>query len=135
MKLARLARVALLSISCCALAQTHSSQQAAASPGYTISVGGPDTPIKLGTRAIVMVTVQNISHQPVYWNSELGTDSAYHNFEFLLTRNSHEVKSTYFHRRISGKQRESDPVEAPGSGSSLSYLLIRRVKCSRSLSI
>lgn len=88
-------------------------------PNYAISIAGPTGPIKLGSPIKVTVTVTNISQQEVYWNSELGKDSAYRSFLFLLSKNGHEVQTTYFHRRISGRQQKSDPDEVPGSGSSI----------------
>jgi hypothetical protein len=107
----------------CFTARAQSANQARPSdgsqPSYAISVAGPTGPIKLGTPITVKVTVTNISQRDLYWQSELGKDSAYRSFTFLLSKNGHEAETTHFHRRLSGRQREGDPVEVPGSGSSI----------------
>lgn len=88
-------------------------------PAYAISISGPPEPIKLGGAIPVTVNVTNTTQHDIYWQSELGKDSVYHGFTFLLSKNGHEAETTHFHRRISGRQRENDPEEVPGTGSSI----------------
>ena len=96
-----------------AVAQTPISSQ----PRYSIALTGPTDPIKLGALIKVTVTVTNITDGDLYWDSDLGKDSAYKEFKFLLTKNGREVDATFFHRKVSGRQREGDPHEVSGGSS------------------
>ncbi|HEY2236246.1 MAG TPA: hypothetical protein VGK01_22430 [Candidatus Angelobacter sp.] len=62
--------------------------------------------------------MQNISGKDIAWEAEFG-DTAYKAFHFSLTKGGHEVETTFFHRKITGKNRSGDPPEVSGGSSIL----------------
>jgi hypothetical protein len=103
---------------CCA-AQTSQSPQTTASPqpAFSITLSPPAGPISAASPIEIKITVQNISGKDIAWEAEFG-DTAYKAFHFSLTKGGHEVETTFFHRKITGKNRSGDPDEV-SSGSSL----------------
>jgi hypothetical protein len=82
-----------------------------------IAVDPPPSPIRLGSPAIkVTVTVKNISDREIYLETvRTGNVSAgYMDFNYLLMKDGHEVETTFFHRKITGRQRPNDPQEVWG---------------------
>ena len=113
-----LAMIALLiGTRCFAQTQTGPPAQGPVRPGYSIAVTGPAGPVKLSAPIGVVVTVTNITDGDIYWNSDIGKDSAYRAFKFFLTKNGREVATTFFHRKISGRQKPGDPHEVAGGSS------------------
>lgn len=86
-------------------------------PGFSIQVTAPDPPIRLSGPIKVTVTVINNTDHTIYWSSDIGKDSQYAAFRYDLERNGHEVDTTFFHRKISGRNLPGDPIEvyAPSS--------------------
>lgn len=110
----------LLAASCC-FGQTAPNAATAKSrtmnPGYTITVSPAADPIHLGTRINITITVKNTSGKENFWRSDSG-DTAYKAFRFLLTQNGHECELTFFHRKVTGRNRPGDPAEV-AAGSSI----------------
>ncbi len=121
MKWSRWFVLAIVLIGICCFAQTPPdvvNQKAASSdPGFTIAVARPADPIHLGSPINITVTVKNITNSDIYWSSDR-PDTVYRAFGILLTKNGREVETTFFHRKITGRNRPGDPNEVE-SGSSL----------------
>jgi hypothetical protein len=81
------------------------------SPGFAIAVDGPTPPVRLESPITVNVTVTNVSGKEIWWEWYRATDAGYKAFAFLLTKGGHEVETTFFHRKVSNRQRADDPVE------------------------
>jgi hypothetical protein len=81
----------------------------------------PRRPHQVGVPILVTVTVTNISGTDAAWPSERGQNGAYKEFGYLLTKDGREVETTFFHRRITGRQRPDDPLEVE-SGSTILLL-------------
>jgi len=88
-------------------------------PVFSITVDPPAGPIKLGSPINFTVTVTNISDKEIYWESDRGKDTVYKAFAVLLMKGGHEVETTFFHRKITGRQRTDDSQEVE-TGSSIS---------------
>jgi hypothetical protein len=86
---------------------------------FSITVDPPAAPIGLGSPINVTVTVTNISSKEIYWSSDRGKDTVYKAFVVLLVKDGREVETTFFHRKITGRQRPDDPLETD-DGSSIS---------------
>jgi len=86
-------------------------------PGYTISVAQPASDVQLGSPINITITIKNISSADVFWRAD-APDTKYMAFRFLLSRDGSEVETTFFHRKLTGRQRPSDPLEV-WSGSSI----------------
>jgi hypothetical protein len=117
-----LAMVVLFCGPCCfaqAASNTANQVQTFLNPVFSITAVPPDGSIRLGTSINVTVTVTNISGKEIYWESERGKDSVYKAFVVLLKKDGREVGTTFFQRKISGRQRQDDPAEVD-SGSSIS---------------
>jgi hypothetical protein len=88
------------------------------SPVFSISVDPPSAPIHLAGPMNITVTVTNVTDKEIYWDSDRGKDTVYKAFEIGLMKDGHEAETTFFHRRITGRQRADDPMEVE-SGSSI----------------
>jgi len=102
-------------------AQTSAISSAKQSPPLSsvlsITVDPPPSPIRLGSPVInVTVTVKNISDKEIYLETvRTGNFSAgYMDFNYLLMKDGHEVETTFFHRKITNRQRPNDPQEVWG---------------------
>ncbi len=78
----------------------------------------PPMPMRLGSPINVTVTVDNITGKDIYLASERGVNGSFVDYRFLLTKDGREVPTTFFHRKITGRQRPDDPSEVY-SGSSI----------------
>ena len=92
---------------------TGDENPASMSPGYTITITQPTSPLSLVSPIKVKMTITNMTDRNVFWRAVWSTDkdSWYRGFRFLLTKNGKEVKTTFFHREISGRQQSDDPSE------------------------
>jgi hypothetical protein len=89
---------------------TEGTKLISPAPSFSIAVVPPDD-IRLGSPINVIVTVTNVSGKEIYIQSDRGKDSAYKGFFYALTRDGREVETTFFHRKITGRQRPDDPPE------------------------
>jgi hypothetical protein len=104
--------IPLVALSCLA----HSSRAAAPDrhqldPGFSIFVNASPTPYKLGEPVQITVAVTNITNHDIGWRSERIRESQYMACRYELEQNGHEVETTFFHRKITGKNRVGDPNE------------------------
>jgi hypothetical protein len=97
----------------------NTANEKPASPSFSITVDPPAAPIHIGSPINVTVTVTNISGKEIYWSSDRGKNSVYKAFAVLLTRDGRESETTFFHRRITGRQRPDDPAEVEDESSIL----------------
>jgi hypothetical protein len=97
---------------------TVTEKPASSSPGFTINVAPPSDRIQLKAPIMVTVTVTNISGQDFDWASDRGPNGPYKEFGYLLTKDGREIETTFFHRKLTGRQRADDPQEVE-SGSSI----------------
>jgi hypothetical protein len=113
------AMVILLGFQCIAQNRPESKggRSAASHPSYSITLTNPTNPVKVGVPIEIVVTVTNETNGDLHWNSPLGKDSIYESFKFLLTKNGREAPTTFFHRKVSGRQRAGDPNEVAGGSS------------------
>jgi hypothetical protein len=77
--------------------------------------------MNLGPSIVVNLTVKNITTMDISWRwrHETGDDLVYKAFHFMLRKDGREVETTFFHRKITGRQRDSDPQEIDDGGSVL----------------
>jgi hypothetical protein len=87
-------------------------------PVFSITVDPPAAPIRLGSPINVTVTVTNISGKEIYMESYRSQNAKYMDFTYLLVKDGREVETTFFHRKISGRNRSDDPPEV-WTGSSI----------------
>jgi hypothetical protein len=120
-----LATVLMLSGICrFGLAQTSpvvgNGTSVSAAPGYTITLTEPTNPFSLDLPILVTMTIKNITGGDIFWRAFRGTDkdSWYPDFRYLLKKDGKEAETTFFHRKISGRQRSGDPAEV-SSGSTI----------------
>ncbi|MGA2719345.1 MAG: hypothetical protein ABSF78_10325, partial [Candidatus Acidiferrales bacterium] len=85
-------------------------------PEFSIAVTPPADPIRLGMPINISVTVKNVSGKEIYWRTER-YDPAYRNFNFFLRKDGREVETTFFHRKITSRQRPNDPSEVAATSS------------------
>jgi hypothetical protein len=110
----------LAAVNCYAQFQPNNASRATAQkPGFSIVINVPISPITLSGPIDVVITVTNNTNHDIYWVSDRGPDGQYTAFTYDLERNGHEVPTTFFHRKITGKQRPSDPNEVYASSSIL----------------
>jgi hypothetical protein len=95
--------------------ETHRS--AALHLSYSITLTGPTGPVRIGVPIEVVATFTNETDGDLYWSSGVGKDSVYRAFKFILTKNGHEAPTTFFHRKVSGRQEPGDPHEVAGGSS------------------
>jgi hypothetical protein len=82
------------------------------SPAFVIAVHGPILPVRLESPITVNVTVTNVSGKEMWWQWERQhKDAGYRAFSWLLTKGGREVETTFFHKKISGRQHADDPQE------------------------
>jgi hypothetical protein len=100
-------------------AQTVTSAKAISQkPVFSITLAAPAEPIHLGTPINLTVTINNVTTKEIYWEADRGKNSVYKAVNISLVKGGHEPETTLLNRRIHGKQRADDPVDA-GSGSSI----------------
>jgi len=80
-------------------------------PTFSITVAPPAAPIRLGSPINDTVTVKNISGKEIYIETTRSQDARYLDFAYLLLKDGHEVETTFFHRKITGRNRPDDPQE------------------------
>ncbi|HLJ29313.1 MAG TPA: hypothetical protein VKY85_21580 [Candidatus Angelobacter sp.] len=107
-------------IGCVCAAQTPQSA-VSPQPAFSIALSPPAGPISAASSIDVKITVQNISGKPISWVADFG-DTAYKAFHFSLKKDGHEVETTFFHRKITGKHRSGDPAEVSGGSAIVSSL-------------
>lgn len=90
-------------------------------PAFSIALSPPAGPISAALPIDIKITVQNISGKDISWWAEFG-DTAYKAFRFSLEKGGKEVETTFFHRKITGKQRPGDPDEVSGGSAILASL-------------
>jgi hypothetical protein len=91
---------------------------ASSTPEISITVDPPAAPIRVESPVVVTVTVTNISGKEIYLESTRSQHAAYRDFAYLLLKDGHEVETTFFHRKITGRNRPDDPQEV-WSGSTI----------------
>jgi hypothetical protein len=119
MKMAKLLALLLALVGACSFGSaqnspvTGSDDSASTRPDYTITLTQPSNPISLKQPIQVTMTIKNITNGDVLWRAVRGThaDSWYSGFRFQLRKSGEEVETTFFHRKISGRQRPNDPVD------------------------
>jgi hypothetical protein len=115
-----------LSGSCCygqASPSAATEKRATANSVFSIAVDPPVGAIHLGSPINVALTVTNTSGKEIYWVSDRGKDTVYKTFAILLMKDGREVETTFFNRKISGRNRPDDPQEVE-TGSSISAPLV-----------
>ena len=77
----------------------------------SITVDPPPSPIRLASLINVKVTVTNITDKEIYLETVRSPNgmAAYMDFAYLLMKDGREVETTFFHRKITGRQRPDDP--------------------------
>ena len=88
-------------------------------PGFSILVTAATTPCKLGDPVQVRVTVTNTTDHDIGWSSERIKEPQYMACRYRLERNGREVETTFFHRKITGRNRVGDPNEVYAGSSIL----------------
>lgn len=88
--------------------------------GYTITLTQPTISFSLDLPIQVTMRIKNVTKGDLLWRASRGTDkdSWYPDFRYLLRKDGKEVETTFFHRKISGRQRSEDPAEV-SSGSTI----------------
>jgi hypothetical protein len=126
MRWAKLLGTVVLLFGPCCFGQTPAGVAAKRAPqpnaAYSIVVEAPPGPVTLASPINIIVKVTNISGKEAGWRSE-SPDTAYRNFRYSLTRNGREVATTFYHRKITGRQRPDDPLEV-ASGSSITSMVL-----------
>jgi len=106
------------------LVQEHPASSAESAslskPAFSITIA-PSSPLDLSAPIEISVTVKNVSNTDMSWEAEYG-NTAYKAFDVSLTRGNHSVGTTFFHRKIRGKQRADDPHETAGGSSVVSMV-------------
>lgn len=107
--------VALIATSSYARSQSHiRSPQVQANPGFSIVIGASTAAVRLTNPIEVTITVTNDTDHAIYWSSFVGKDSQYAAFHYDLELKGHEAETTFFHRKMSGRNRPGDPHEVFG---------------------
>jgi hypothetical protein len=108
----------------CCLAQNSSDAENESSgqvnTNYTITLTQPTSSFGLRSPIKIPMTIRNVTSGDIFWRAVWSSDQNawYSGFRFLLTKDGKEVETTFFHRRISGRQRQGDPDEVD-SGSTI----------------
>ena len=89
----------------------------ATTPTFSLVANATASPIRVGDAININITVTNISGKEIYWIFDKGKNATYKVFAVSLMKDGKEVETTFFHRKITGRQRANDPVEVE-SGSS-----------------
>ena len=107
--------VVFCGVSCLAQRSPGAGNESSAqtNPGYTITLTQPTSSFSVGSEIKVAMTITNITSGDIFWSDVVSTDkdSRYRGFHFLLMKDGKEVETTFFHRKISGRQRQGDPDE------------------------
>ena len=83
---------------------------------FSIHVEEPLTSPEADAVINIPLTVANISGKDIYW-SYAKTNTPYKAFHVVLKKDGHDVETTVFHRKMTGKQRPDDPQEIEGGDS------------------
>lgn len=82
------------------------------SSAFVIAVDGATRAVHLDRPIKVNITVTNVSSKEIWWQwDRTHQDAGYRAFSWLLTKGGREVDTTFFHRKISNRQRADDPQE------------------------
>ena len=95
----------------------QSQGASALTPLFSLTTVPPSGSFHVGKPIEVQVTVKNISGKEIYWAYHR-SDIAYKAFRVRLTQNGHEVETTVFDRKITGRPRPDDPVDSDWFGGS-----------------
>ena len=87
------------------------------SPAFSLVAYAPASPIRVGDTIKINITVTNISGKEIYWVFNKGENATYKVFAVSLMKDGREVETTFFHRRLTGRQRANDPVEVENDSS------------------
>ena len=78
----------------------------------SLAVDLPATPIRLDAPQInVNITATNVSDKDVWFELWRDKNGPYKIFRILLMQHGTEVQTTFFHRKITGRQTPDDPLE------------------------
>jgi hypothetical protein len=104
----------------CCHAQTSPNTDAKTGPVFSITTDPPPGAIHTGSPIIVTITLTNISGNEISLSMDRGKNSGYKIFKILLTKDKAEVETTFFDRKVTGRNRPDDPVDFNDlSGSSI----------------
>jgi hypothetical protein len=116
MKLLELMTLTILSaaLSCFGQDAPKAENKASApvNPPISLSVDFPDTPVRLDSpQIIVNITATNVSGKNIWFAVWRDRNGPYKTFRILLMKNGTEVETTFFHRKMTNRQRPDDPLE------------------------
>jgi hypothetical protein len=89
-------------------------------PAFSLVADASASPSRLRGPITIDVTVTNVSAKEIYWTFDRGKNATYKVFSVLLMKDGKEVETTFFHRKLTGRQRPDDPVEVE-NGSSMPF--------------
>jgi len=103
----------LVGFCCLGPAQAKAAAQAPSHPAPTFSIvlTGPVSPVPLNWPVNVKWSVTNTTNHAIGWAIPWSTskDAGYLQFSYMLEKDGHEVATTFFDRKISGRVRPDDP--------------------------
>jgi hypothetical protein len=91
--------------------KTQEDKTAILNPPFSISVDFPNTPVRLRSPITVNITLTNVSNKEIWLQLWRDKNATYKAFSIMLMKDGREVETTFFHRKITGKQRPDDPPE------------------------
>jgi len=108
----------------CCFGQIHpntaNEKPTSLAPVFSLVEDAPASPIRLGGALTINVTVTNVSAKEIYWVFDRGKNTTYKVFSVLLMKDGKEVETTFFHRKLTGRQRPDDSVEVE-NGSTMPF--------------
>ncbi len=114
--------VAVLLFGSCCFGQSSpnatTQKPTSSSPAFSLAVDPPAGPIRLGSPVNVTATLTNITTGDINLSSDKSGNGMYTDFTYSLTKDGHEAETTYFDRKITGRQR-ADDLQEVGAGSSI----------------
>ena len=111
--------IPLVAVACLAQSSPTAAPENQPEPGFSIFVTTSTAPYKLGEPVQVTVTVTNYTSHDIFWSTERIKEPQYMACRYDLERNGHEVETTFFHRKITGRNRDGDPNKVYGGSSIL----------------
>ena len=103
----------LVGFCCLAPMQAKAADQSPSrpAPAFSIVLTGPASPVPLNWPVRVTWTATNTSDRDVHWAFQWSTskDAGFLLFSYLLEKDGHEVETTFFNRKMSGRVRPDDP--------------------------
>jgi hypothetical protein len=88
----------------------QSQDASALTPLFSITTEPPSGSFHVGKPIEVQVTVKNISGKEIYWAYHR-SDTGYRAVQVRLTQNGHEVETTVFDRKITGRPRPDERLD------------------------